>query len=79
MASHAALDEAVTAFGYFPLAQIRQPTQVLLVRTGTAPEGYARAPRSRGIVTGAGITRLLPGLGAGLRMTRIRLRSRVRE
>ena len=37
-AKYASLDEITPAFVYFPLAQVWQPTQALLVRTATPPE-----------------------------------------
>ena len=42
-AKYATLDEATPSFVYFPLAQVWQPTQALLVRTSADPRPSARA------------------------------------
>jgi predicted permease len=42
-AKYATLDEAAPPFVYFPLAQIWQPNQALLVRTAGDPEPFGRA------------------------------------
>jgi predicted permease len=42
-AKYASLDESTPAFVYVPLAQVWQPTQALLVRTGADPAGLAGA------------------------------------
>jgi predicted permease len=40
-AKYATLDEATPSFAYFPLAQVWQPSQALLVRTAADPEAFA--------------------------------------
>ena len=42
-AKYATLNENTPAFAYFPIAQVWQPAQALLVRTATPPEQLGRA------------------------------------